>query len=120
MLHHPQLANILLSDLSYIFFHVLISSSDMGQLGPGPCHLRCSHGLRLHCLHQHRPVPHGYCAAYSLAVTHPLYYLSFMSCETALKVLVLIWLLAYFFPTLLIWLSRMPGWRNKGPQASCS
>uniref|UniRef100_A0A2K5I6R0 G-protein coupled receptors family 1 profile domain-containing protein n=1 Tax=Colobus angolensis palliatus TaxID=336983 RepID=A0A2K5I6R0_COLAP len=102
--HYLLLANILLSDLAYILLHMLISSSSLGgcKLGRMACGIltdavftACTSTI----LSFTAAVLHTY-----LAVIHPLRYLSFMSHGAAWKAVALIWLVAFCFPTFLLWL----------------
>uniref|UniRef100_A0A8D1VK16 G-protein coupled receptors family 1 profile domain-containing protein n=1 Tax=Sus scrofa TaxID=9823 RepID=A0A8D1VK16_PIG len=119
--HYLLLANILLSDLAYVVFHMLISSSNLSSWALG--HIACAvlsdaifAAYTSTILSFMATMLHTY-----LAVAYALHYFSFMSCEAAHKVVALIWLVAGFFPTFLIWVKsrRMPGWWNEGPHASC-
>ncbi|MBZ3891727.1 putative G-protein coupled receptor 148 [Sciurus carolinensis] len=104
--HYLLLANILLSDLTYIFFHTLISSSSLGgwELGRIVCGILRDAVFASYTstiLSFVATVLHTY-----LAVTHPLRYLSFVSGRAARKTVALIWLVAFFFPTFLLWFSK--------------
>lgn len=93
-LHYLLLANILLSDLAYLVFYMLISSSNLG--GRTLCHITCGvltdvvfATYTSTILSFMATMLHTY-----LAVAYPLCYFFFMSCEAVQKVVALIWLLA--------------------------
>ncbi|KAF5928804.1 hypothetical protein HPG69_013648 [Diceros bicornis minor] len=104
------LANTLLSELAYVVFHVLISSSNLGSwaLGCITCGVLTDAVFAAHTstvlsfaatmLHTSRAVP---CPPHGLSLT---------SCEAAQEAVALIWLVACFLPTFLIGSasSRMP------------
>ncbi|KAG8513163.1 putative G-protein coupled receptor 148 [Galemys pyrenaicus] len=117
--HYLLLANILLSDLAYIAFHILISSSSLGgwTLGRIACGVLIDAAMAAYnstILSFTAAVLHTY-----LAVAHPLRYLSCMSCEAAQKTVALIWLVACLFPTFFIWLSKRQDARLEEQGASC-
>nr|XP_003478684.1 probable G-protein coupled receptor 148 [Cavia porcellus] len=104
--HYLLLANILLSDLAYIVFHTLISSSKLGgwELGRILCGILRDGVFVVYLstiLSFTATVLHAY-----LAVTHPLQYLSFLSGRVTRKTVALIWLVACFFPTFLLWFAK--------------
>ncbi|XP_020040113.2 probable G-protein coupled receptor 148 [Castor canadensis] len=117
--HYLLLANILLSDLAYILFHTLISSSSLGgwELGRITCGIlrdavftACTSTI----LSFTATVLHTY-----LAVTHPLRYLSFISGRAARKTVALIWLVACFFPNFLLWIGKQQDARLEGQGSLC-
>ncbi|XP_037377977.1 probable G-protein coupled receptor 148 [Talpa occidentalis] len=117
--HYLLLANILLSDLAYIAFHMLISSSSLGgwALGRIACGILRDAAMATYnstILSLTATVLHTY-----LAVAHPLRYLSYMSFEAARKTVALIWLVACLFPTFLIWLSKRQDASLEEQGASC-
>ncbi|XP_004674962.1 PREDICTED: probable G-protein coupled receptor 148 [Condylura cristata] len=117
--HYLLLANILLSDLAYVTFHMLISSSSLGgwAMGRIACGVLTDAAMAAYnstILSFTTTVLHTY-----LAVAHPLRYLSFMSCKAARKTVALIWLVACLFPTFLIWFSKRQDTRLVGQGASC-
>ncbi|EHB06081.1 Putative G-protein coupled receptor 148 [Heterocephalus glaber] len=117
--HYLLLANILLSDLAYILFHTLISSSNLGglELGHNVCGILRDGVFAAYIstiLSFTATVLHAY-----LAVTHPLHYLSFMSGKIAWKTVALIWLVACFFPTFLLWFANQQDAKLEVQGASC-
>uniref|UniRef100_F6QMN9 G protein-coupled receptor 148 n=1 Tax=Monodelphis domestica TaxID=13616 RepID=F6QMN9_MONDO len=99
-------ANVMLSDLAYILFHVLISTSNLlgWPLGRIVCGILTdvvfiSYASTI--LSFTVMVADTY-----LAIMLPLRYLSLMSCATARKVVAMIWVVACFFPTFLVWFSK--------------
>ncbi|XP_042541061.1 probable G-protein coupled receptor 148 [Dipodomys spectabilis] len=117
--HYLLLANILLSDLVYVLFHTFISSSNLGgwELGRIVCGI-LRDGVFTACtstiLSFTAVVLHTY-----LAVTHPLRYLSFISGRAARKTVALIWLVACFFPTFLLWLGKQQATKLEVQGAVC-
>ncbi|KAM4859086.1 putative G-protein coupled receptor 148 [Thomomys bottae] len=117
--HYLLLANILLSDLTYVLLHVFISSSNLGgwELGRIICGI-LRDGVFTSCsstiLSFTAIVLHTY-----LAVTHPLRYLSFISGRAARKTVAMIWLVACFFPTFLLWLGKQQDATLKVQEAAC-
>ncbi|XP_037705938.1 probable G-protein coupled receptor 148 [Choloepus didactylus] len=104
--HYLLLANVLLSDLAYILCHMLISTSNLGfwELGRIACGFLTDAifvSYTSTILSFTASVLHT-----CLAVTRPLHYLSFVSHGAARKAVALIWLVACFFPTFLVWLSK--------------
>ncbi|KAG3274360.1 putative G-protein coupled receptor 148 [Ictidomys tridecemlineatus] len=120
--HQPQyllLANILLSDLAYIFLHTLISSSSLSgwELGRIVCGILRDAVFASYTstiLSFTATVLHTY-----LAVTHPLRYLSFVSGRAARKTVALIWLVACIFPTFLLWFSKQQDASLEKQDTSC-
>uniref|UniRef100_A0A7N9D6P3 G-protein coupled receptors family 1 profile domain-containing protein n=1 Tax=Macaca fascicularis TaxID=9541 RepID=A0A7N9D6P3_MACFA len=92
--HYLLLANILLSDLAYVLLHMLISSSSLGgwELGRMAC------GILTDAV---------FCFL-SAAVLH-----------TYLAAVALIWLVAFCFPTFLLWLSKWQDAQLEEEGASC-
>ncbi|KAM5280088.1 putative G-protein coupled receptor 148 [Ctenodactylus gundi] len=104
--HYLLLANILLADLAYILLHMLISSSllggwDLGRIACGILRDGVFTAYTSTILSFTATVLHAY-----LAITHPLHYFSSMSGKTARKTVALIWLVACFFPTILLWFGK--------------
>lgn len=87
--HYLLLANILLSDLAYLVFHVIISSSNLGSwlLGCTACGVLTDaiFAASISTILSMATVLHTY-----LAAVYPLHYFSFMSYEAAQKVVALI------------------------------
>ncbi|KFO24047.1 probable G-protein coupled receptor 148 [Fukomys damarensis] len=118
--HYLLLANILISDLAYILFHTLISSSNLGglELGRIVCGILRDGVFAVYIstvLSFTATVLHAY-----LAVSHPLYYMSFMSGKTARKTVAIIWLVACFFPTFLLWFAKQQDAKLEVQGASCT
>ncbi|KAM6174677.1 putative G-protein coupled receptor 148 [Erethizon dorsatum] len=118
--HYLLLANILLSDLAYILFHTLISSSNLGgwEVGRIVCGILRDGVFAAYIstiLSFTATVLHAY-----LAVTHPLHYLSFLSGRVARKTVALIWLVACFFPTFLLWFAKQQDAKLETQGALCT
>ncbi|XP_077008018.1 putative G-protein coupled receptor 148 [Tamandua tetradactyla] len=104
--HYLLLANMLLADMTYILFHMLISTSNLGlwKLGRIVCGFLTDVAF---VSYTSTILSFTVSVMYTcLAVTRPLHYLSAMSCGAARKAVAFIWLVACFFPTFLIWLSK--------------
>ncbi|XP_043849509.1 probable G-protein coupled receptor 148 [Dromiciops gliroides] len=99
-------ANVMFSDLAYILFHVLISTSNLTgwTLGPVFCGI-LTDVIFISCASTILSFTVMVTDTY-LAVMLPLRYLSLMSSATARKVVAIIWVVACFFPTFLIWFSK--------------
>ncbi|XP_074090719.1 putative G-protein coupled receptor 148 [Macrotis lagotis] len=99
-------ANVMFSDLAYILFHMLVSISNLIGWNLG----------RIFCGILTDAIFISYASTILsftvmvtdtyLAVMFPLRYLSLMSSATARKVVALIWVVACFFPTFLVWFSK--------------
>lgn len=117
--HYLLLANILLSDLAYLVFHLIISSSNLGSwaLGRIACGILSDAifvAYNSTILSFVATVLHTY-----LAVACPLRYPSFISCEASRKAVALIWLVASFFPTFFLWLSKRQDARLEEQEPPC-
>ncbi|KAL2774398.1 putative G-protein coupled receptor 148, partial [Daubentonia madagascariensis] len=117
--HYLLLVNVLLSDLAYLLFHMLISYSSLGgwELGRIACGFLTDAVFTTYTstiLSLTATVLHTY-----LAVAHPLRYHSFMSCGAVRKAVALIWLVAFFFPTFLLWFSKWQDAQLEERGASC-
>ncbi|XP_003797369.1 probable G-protein coupled receptor 148 [Otolemur garnettii] len=117
--HYLLLANTLLSDLAYLLFHTFISSSNLSSWEPG--RIACgilTDAVFASCvstiLSLTAMVLHTY-----LAVAHPLRYLSIVSCGAVRKTVALIWLVAFSFPTFLLWFSKRQDAQLGEQGASC-
>ncbi|XP_004634528.1 probable G-protein coupled receptor 148 [Octodon degus] len=118
--HYLLLANILLSDLAYIVFRTFISSSNLGgwELGRIVCGILRDGVFVAYIstvLSFTATVLHAY-----LAVSHPLHYLSFSSGRAARKTVALIWVIACFFPTFLLWFAKQQDAKLGTRGASCT
>ncbi|XP_062954755.1 probable G-protein coupled receptor 148 [Cynocephalus volans] len=117
--HYLLLANILLSDLVFVFFHTFICSSRLGgwELGRTTCGVFTDAVFIAHnstILSFTATILHTY-----LAVTHPLHYLAFTSHGAAWKAVALIWLVACLFPTFLLWLGDWQDTKMEAGGALC-
>uniref|UniRef100_A0A2K6F0Q7 G-protein coupled receptors family 1 profile domain-containing protein n=1 Tax=Propithecus coquereli TaxID=379532 RepID=A0A2K6F0Q7_PROCO len=101
--HYLLLANVLLSDLAYLLFHTLIPYSSLScwDLGRITCSM----------------VTDAVFTASNIA--HPLHYLSFVSRGAVSKAVAVIWLVAFFFPTFLLWFSKQQDAQQEKRGASC-
>ncbi|XP_074157787.1 putative G-protein coupled receptor 148 [Sminthopsis crassicaudata] len=112
-------ANVLFSDLTYIVFHGLVSTSNLTGWSLG----------RVFCGVLTDAIFISYASTILsftvmvadtyLAVTLPLRYLSLMSTATARKAVAVIWLVACFFPTFLLWFSKRQDSRLTSDRPLC-
>ncbi|XP_051847172.1 probable G-protein coupled receptor 148 [Antechinus flavipes] len=112
-------ANIIFSDLTYILFHVLVSTSNLTGWSLG----------RVFCGILTDVIFIAYASTILsftvmvadtyLAVMLPLRYLSLMSTATARKVVAVIWVVACFFPTFLVWFSKRRDSRLTNDHSLC-
>ncbi|XP_027710560.1 probable G-protein coupled receptor 148 [Vombatus ursinus] len=99
-------ANVMFSDLAYLLFHVLVSTSNLTgwTLGRIFCGILTD---ALFISYASTILSFTVMVADTyLAVMLPLRYLSLMSSATARKVVAIIWVVACFFPTFLVWFSK--------------
>ncbi|XP_004479372.2 probable G-protein coupled receptor 148 [Dasypus novemcinctus] len=118
--HYLLMANVLASDLAYILFHMLLSTSSLGLWEPG--RIVCGF-LTDAAFTSYMGTLLSFTASVlhtCLAVTRPLHYLAAVSFGAAWKAVAFIWLLASFFPTFLIWLNKRQDASLEEQKASCN
>ncbi|XP_072473125.1 probable G-protein coupled receptor 148 [Notamacropus eugenii] len=99
-------ANVMFSDLVYILFHVLVSTSNLTgwTLGRIFCGLLTD---AIFISYASTILSFTVMVADTyLAIMRPLRYLSLMSSATTRKAVAMIWVVACFFPTFLVWFSK--------------
>ncbi|XP_039768725.1 probable G-protein coupled receptor 148 [Ornithorhynchus anatinus] len=112
-------ANIVFSDLVYVLFHMLISTSSISGWVIGCIACGVMTDIVFICYTSTILTFTAMVGDAYLAIAFPLRYLSFLTPSTMKKIVALIWVVAFFFPTFLIWFCKRMDTQTLGIPMPC-